>query len=111
MTSAVTEAIAEPTTDTPAATVRGWSKLVVYVGVVVCITPWWPLGAGMAAVGLYLWPSTHVVEPVEVKAIAAAEATGGGCGWVLLAALMIVIVGLLGLVMLGAAVESGVIQR
>ena len=96
--------------DTPSATVRGWAKLVVFVGAVACVTPWWPLGAGMVAVGLYLWPSTHVVEPVEVKAIAAAETTGGGCGWVLLAALLIVIVALLGVALLGAVVESGVIR-
>ncbi|MEZ4622093.1 MAG: hypothetical protein R2867_42205 [Caldilineaceae bacterium] len=83
---------------------RGFAKLLTIIGAVLCITPLWPIGLCLAAVGLFFWPVTHAVEPLEVQAIAEAEASGGGCGWLVVAIVIIVFAGVLFMAVAGAVV-------
>ncbi|MEZ4682209.1 MAG: hypothetical protein R2932_49195 [Caldilineaceae bacterium] len=85
----------------------GFAKLLTIIGAVLCITPLWPIGLCLAAVGLFFWPVTHAVEPLEVQAIAEAEASGGGCGWLVVAIVIIVFAGVLFMAVAGAVVGVG----
>lgn len=100
--------VAQSHTETASSDVRGWAVFVAIGGVLVCLTPLWPVGLCMLGVGCFIFPTTYLVEPVEVAAVTEAEATGGGCGWLVLAGVLILIIALLGLVLLGTVVESGV---
>ena len=81
--------------------------LYIVLGVVLCVTPVWPVGVAMIAVGLFLLPVTYVVEPIEVKALGAAEERGGGGCWIVLIAVILVIVLFVGIV--GSGLALGVV--
>lgn len=65
-------------------------------------------GIALAGIGLALWPAAAATDAVVAEALTDNEEGGGG-GWLVLAVLMIVAFGALGLALLGAAVEGGVI--
>jgi hypothetical protein len=74
------------------------------VALIIC----WPVGLALIVIGAYFMPATAAVDAVVAEALTEAEQGGGG-GWLALAVLLILGFGLLGLALLGAAVEGGVI--
>lgn len=105
-----TERLIAPTaheTPTVTATVRGWTRLLVVVGIMGLVSPLWPLGAVLVVVGLWNWAGSHVVEPIEAAAAAETETSGGGCGLWLSAVFVVVVIGG-GLLILFASALGGV---
>lgn len=88
--------------DTASRGTRERAIFLIIGGVIACVTPVWPIGLCMIGVGLFIIPATYLVEPVEVKALESARESGGGCGWVILAGLMIVVIGIVGIAMISA---------
>ena len=99
------ETITEDTADTATTTVRGVAGLMAIVGVVGCLTPLAPLGAVMAIVGGVVWLLAPATEPSRQQMVAEVEAGGSGCGPALATVVMIIVImGLAGLVAVGAGV-------
>ena len=93
------------TADTATTTVRGVAGLMAIVGVVGCLTPLAPLGAVMAIVGGVVWLLAPATEPSRQQMVAEVEAGGSGCGPALATVVMIIVImGLAGLVAVGAGV-------
>ena len=99
------ETITEDTADTATTTVRGVAGLMAIVGVVGCFTPLAPLGAVMAIIGGVVWLLAPATEPARQQMVAEVEAGGSGCGPALATVVMIIVImGLAGLVAVGAGV-------
>ena len=91
--------------DTATTTVRGVAGLMAIVGVVGCLTPLAPLGAVMAIVGGVVWLLAPATEQARQQMVAEVEAGGSGCGPALATVVMIIVImGLAGLVAVGAGV-------
>ncbi|MCB0063499.1 MAG: hypothetical protein KDE19_15360 [Caldilineaceae bacterium] len=94
--------------ETGSSQARDFAQFMVVAGLILLVTPIWFLGAAFLLVGLFVWPVTHAVEPVEQRALDAAKENGGGCGWLFVVALMIVVAGMAFVVVAGAALGVGV---